>query len=39
VDKIIVRPGAAVTPDTVLLELTSPEWSQAARDAELKFKA
>lgn len=39
VDKIIVRPGAAVTPDTVLLELTSPEVEQAARDAELKFKA
>ena len=39
VDKIIVRPGAAVTPDTVLLELTSPEVEQAARDAELKYKA
>ncbi len=39
VDKIIVRPGAHVDPDTILLELTSPEVEQAARDAELQFKA
>ena len=39
VEKIIVRPGAAVEPDTVLLELTSPEVEQAARDAESQFKA
>ncbi|MGI9088036.1 MAG: efflux RND transporter periplasmic adaptor subunit [Chthoniobacterales bacterium] len=39
VDKIIVRPGAHVEPDTVLLELTSPEVEQAARDAELQYKA
>jgi HlyD family secretion protein len=39
VDKIVVRPGAAVEPDTVLLELTSPEVEQAARDAESQFKA
>ncbi|MDQ2867490.1 MAG: efflux RND transporter periplasmic adaptor subunit [Verrucomicrobiota bacterium] len=39
VDKIIVRPGARVQPDTVLLELTSPEVEQAARDAELQTKA
>jgi len=38
VDKIIVRPGAAVEPDTVLMELTSPEVEQAARDAELQYK-
>ena len=37
VDKIIVRPGARVEPDTVLLELTSPEVEQAARDAESQF--
>jgi HlyD family secretion protein len=39
VDKIIVRPGARVEPDTILLELTSPEVEQAARDAESQFAA
>ena len=39
VEKIVVRPGAHVEPDTVLLELSSPELEQAARDAEFKFKA
>ena len=38
VEKIVVRPGAHVEPDTVILELTSPELEQAARDAELKAK-
>lgn len=37
VDKIIVRPGAHVEPDTVLVELTSPEVEQAARDAESQY--
>ena len=39
VEKIIVRPGAHVEPDTVLLELTSPELEQSAHDAELQAKA
>lgn len=39
VEKIVVRPGAAVEPDTVILELSSPELEQAAKDAESKFKA
>jgi HlyD family secretion protein len=39
VEKIIVRPGAKVEPDTVLLELTSPELEQTAHDAELQAKA
>ena len=39
VDKIVVRPGARVEPDTVLLELTSPEVEQAARDAESQYAA
>ena len=39
VEKIVVRPGAHVEPDTILLELTSPELEQAARDAELQVKA
>jgi HlyD family secretion protein len=38
VDKIMVRPGAKVEPDTVLLELNSPELEQAARDAEFQAK-
>jgi HlyD family secretion protein len=38
VDKIIVRPGAIVKPDTVILEMTSPELEQAAHDAELAAK-
>ena len=32
-------PGAQVKPDTVILELTSPELEQAAHDAESKAKA
>lgn len=39
VDKIIVRPGAHVEPDTVLVELTSPEVEQAARDAQSQYVA
>jgi HlyD family secretion protein len=39
VEKIVVRPGAHVEKDTVLLELTSPELEQEARDAELQAKA
>ena len=39
VDKIVVRPGAQVQPDTVLLELSSPEVEQTARDADLQYKA
>src|SRR5512133_299578 len=33
VDKILVRPGAHVTPDTVILELSSPELQGAAQEA------
>ncbi len=39
VEKIVVRPGAHVEPDTLLVELSSPELQQAARDAELQEKA
>jgi HlyD family secretion protein len=39
VDKIVVRPGAHVEPDTVILEMSSPELEQAAHDAELQLKA
>ncbi len=39
VDKIVVRPGAQVQADTLILELTSPELEQAAHDAELQATA
>jgi HlyD family secretion protein len=39
VDKIILRPGAQAEPDTLILELSSPELEQAAHDAESKAKA
>jgi HlyD family secretion protein len=39
VEKIVVRPGAHVEADTLILELTSPELEQAAHDAELQAKA
>ncbi len=39
VEQIIVRPGAHVEPDTAILELSSPELEQAARDAESQVKA
>ena len=39
VDRIAVRPGAVVTPDTVLLQLSNPELELAANDAEWQVKA
>ncbi|HEY0370035.1 MAG TPA: efflux RND transporter periplasmic adaptor subunit [Chthoniobacterales bacterium] len=39
VDKIVVRPGAHVESNTVLVELTSPEVEQAARDAVSQYTA
>src|SRR4029077_15697728 len=38
VEKIVVRPGTQVKADTVILELSSPELEQAAKDAESRFK-
>ena len=38
VETIVVRPGAHVQPETVILELSSPELEQAARDAESQVK-
>ena len=37
--KRLALPGTNVTPDTVILELTSPEVQQQLKDAELAFKA
>jgi HlyD family secretion protein len=39
VERIILRPGAQVTPDTVILELTNPQLEQSVRDAELAFQS
>ena len=39
VDKIDIRPGAHVEPDTVIVELTSPEVEQASHDADSQYAA
>src|SRR6266576_530614 len=39
VEKIVIWPGTEVTPDSVILELTSPELEQAASDAVSKATA
>ena len=39
VDRIAVRPGAVVTPNTVLIELSNPELELAANDAEWQVKS
>jgi HlyD family secretion protein len=39
VEKIVVRPGAEVQPETVILEMTSPELEQSAHDAQSKAAA
>jgi HlyD family secretion protein len=35
VERILLRPGATVTPDTVILELSNPELEQSVMDARL----
>jgi HlyD family secretion protein len=39
VEKIIIWPGTHVEPESVILELSSPELGQAAHDAELQATA
>ena len=39
VERIVLRPGAQVTPGTVILELSNPELEQAVRDAQLAYQA
>lgn len=39
VDRIVLRPGAAVAPGSVILVLTNPEVVQAAADADSQLKA
>lgn len=39
VDKIILRPGSPVTPDSVILELKNPDVEQAATNADSQLQA
>jgi HlyD family secretion protein len=39
VERILLRPGATVRPDTVILELTNPELQQSVKEAELAFQS
>jgi HlyD family secretion protein len=39
VEKIILRPGVQVTPDTVVLELSDPNVQQALNDADQQLRA
>jgi HlyD family secretion protein len=39
VQRVVLRPGALVQPDSVILELISPEVSQAALEAESQLRA
>jgi HlyD family secretion protein len=39
VDKIVIRPGHAVQPDTVILEMSNPELQRDVLDAEYALKA
>jgi HlyD family secretion protein len=38
VEQIVLRPGADVQPDTVILELSNPELQQATLEAELQLR-
>ncbi len=39
VSKIVLRPGAAVKPDSIILELSNPELERDTLDAEYQLKA
>jgi HlyD family secretion protein len=39
VERIVLRPGVQVTPDTVILELSEPTVQQALNDAEQQLRA
>src|SRR5256886_11816144 len=39
VDKIVIRPGHLVQPDTVILEMSNPELQRDVLDAEYTLKA
>ena len=39
VERIVLRPGAQVTPDSIILELSNPELTQSVQEAELGFRS
>lgn len=39
VERIILRPGAQVTPDTVILEMSNPDLENAVRTAQLDYQS
>ena len=39
VDRIVIRPGAVVKPDTLILELSNPELQRDLLDADFQLKA
>jgi len=39
VERIVLRPGAQVTPDSVILELSNPDLENSVRDAELAYRS
>lgn len=39
VERILLRPGAVVTPGTIILELSNPELQQQVKEAELSFQS
>ena len=39
VEKILLRPGAIVRPDTVILELSNPELQQSVKEAQLAYQS
>jgi HlyD family secretion protein len=39
VERIVLRPGTTVTPDSVVIELSNPQLDQALQDAQLKLEA
>jgi HlyD family secretion protein len=39
VERIVLRPGATVTPGTVILELSNPELQQSVKEAQLAYQS
>ena len=39
VEKLVLRPGAQVTPSTVILEMSNPDLQQQVMDAQLAFRS
>ena len=39
VERLVLRPGATVTPTTVILEMSNPDLQQSVMDAQLAFRS